>query len=171
MKHRIVAEGGRERTFAIVLDPGDEAVAKINEFARALGIRGAALTAVGAFSSAKLGWLDPERKEHREIAVDEQCEVLSLVGNIARDDRRGGAAIAHAHAVLGLKNGETRGGHLFSGVVRPTLEIILVETPVHLHRTMRPELGMALIDLSGAGDGGGPYGAGSSATRWSRGDD
>jgi hypothetical protein len=31
--------------------------------------------------------------------------------------------------------------------VRPTLEVTLVETPAHLRRRKRPELGVALIDL------------------------
>jgi predicted DNA-binding protein with PD1-like motif len=55
------------------------------------------------------------------------------------------------HTVLGLGDGSTRGGHLLEGVVRPTLEVSLVETPQHLRRRQRPELGLALIDLAAAG--------------------
>ena len=54
----------------------------------------------------------------------------------------------HVHAVLGLSDGTTRGGHFLNGIVRPTLEVTIVETPAHLHRRKRPELGLALIDLS-----------------------
>jgi uncharacterized protein len=52
------------------------------------------------------------------------------------------------HAVLGLSDGTTRGGHFLKGIVRPTLEVTVVETPAHLRRHKRPELGIALIDLS-----------------------
>ena len=52
------------------------------------------------------------------------------------------------HVVLGLSDGTTRGGHLLEGLVRPTLEVTLVETLVHLRRKKRPELGIALIDLA-----------------------
>jgi uncharacterized protein len=31
--------------------------------------------------------------------------------------------------------------------VRPTLEVVITETPIHLCRIRRPELGVALIDL------------------------
>jgi hypothetical protein len=50
------------------------------------------------------------------------------------------------------RSGETRGGHLMSGTVRPTLEVVLVETPAHLRRTNRPQFGIALIDLTSPED-------------------
>ncbi|RUT82414.1 DUF296 domain-containing protein, partial [Mesorhizobium sp. USDA-HM6] len=73
------------------------------------------------------------------------CEVLSAIGDIATGDD--GKPSLHVHAVLGLADGTTRGGHLLNGHVRPTLEVTLVETPGHLRRRTRPELGIALIDL------------------------
>ena len=39
------------------------------------------------------------------------------------------------------------GGHLMEGHVRPTLEVILTESPRHLQRKFDPESGLALIDL------------------------
>ncbi|TMJ50612.1 MAG: DNA-binding protein, partial [Alphaproteobacteria bacterium] len=57
----------------------------------------------------------------------------------------------HVHAVLGLSDGSTRGGHLLEGHVYPTLEVTLIEMPAHLRRKKRPDLGIALIDL-GASD-------------------
>lgn len=53
----------------------------------------------------------------------------------------------HAHIVVGLSDGTTRGGHLIRGIVRPTLEVILTESPIHLHRRFDPNVGLALIDL------------------------
>jgi uncharacterized protein len=52
----------------------------------------------------------------------------------------------HAHTFVGLSDGSTRGSHLLDGIVRPTLEVTLVEEPAHLRPTKRPELGIALID-------------------------
>ena len=59
-----------------------------------------------------------------------------------------GAASVHLHAVLGLSDGSTRGGHFLDGVVHPTLEVMVTETPRHLCRRKRPELGIALLDLA-----------------------
>lgn len=145
MKSKLVSNTAGERRFVIVMDPGDEAMAKLGEFARAQGLTGASLSAIGGFSSAKVGWFDADNKEYRPIPVDEQCEVLSLQGDVALDEK-GGTAV-HVHAVLGLRSGEARGGHLISGTVRPTLEVVLVETPAELRRTNRPQFGIALIDL------------------------
>jgi hypothetical protein len=71
--------------------------------------------------------------------------VLSALGDVALDDK--GKPSLHMHVVLGLSDGSTRGGHLVTGSVQPTLEVTLIETPAHLRRKQRPELGIALIDL------------------------
>lgn len=137
------ADAGSE-TFVVVLDPGDEAVAALSAFGREHGLEAAQVTAVGAFERAVVGWFDRERKEYRHLPVDEQCEVLSLVGDIAGSDK---GPQLHLHAVLGLSDGSTRGGHLLEGHVWPTLEVIIREAPAQLRKTYRPELGLSLIDL------------------------
>jgi hypothetical protein len=93
-----------------------------------------------------VGWFDTETRKYNPIPVKEQCEVLSLIGDIATGDD--GKPSLHAHAVLGLRDGTTRGGHLMEAMVRPTLEVTVVESAAHLRRKKRPELGLALIDLS-----------------------
>ena len=50
--------------------------------------------------------------------------------------------------MLDLSDGSTRGGHMLQAIVRPTLEVMLKETPSEMRRKKRPELGLALIDLS-----------------------
>jgi predicted DNA-binding protein with PD1-like motif len=37
------------------------------------------------------------------------------------------------------------GGHLLEAHVRPTLEVVLTESPRHLHKRKDPESGLALI--------------------------
>lgn len=145
MKSKLVATAGGERTFVLVLDSDEEAFETIGGFAVREGLDAASLTAIGAFARATVGWFDLAAKTYRKIPIDEQCEVLSALGDIARDDS--GKASLHMHVVLGMRDGSTRGGHLLEGTVRPTLEVTLVETPAHLRRKQRPELGLALIDL------------------------
>jgi uncharacterized protein len=144
MKSRVVVEG-RERTFVLILDPAEEAFRSITKFANQESITGASVTAIGAFEHASVGWFDIEEKSYKPIPVSEQCEVLSLVGDIAQGDD--GKASLHLHAVLALSDGSVRGGHLMEGIVRPTLEVTIVETVAHLRRKKRSELGIALIDL------------------------
>jgi predicted DNA-binding protein with PD1-like motif len=70
--------------------------------------------------------------------------VLALTGNIAL---KGDEPKLHPHIVVGKSDGSAHGGHLLGGHVRPTLEVIVTESPVHLHRRSDPETGLALLRL------------------------
>jgi hypothetical protein len=145
MKSKLVWEKAGERTFVLILDAGDEAFAAITEFADRERLLGASLTALGAFERATVGWFDIDAKKYRDIRVDQQCELLSAIGDIAEGDD--GKASLHLHVVLGLSDGSTKGGHLLEATVKPTMEVTVVETPVHLRRKKCPDLGIALISL------------------------
>ncbi|MCA0249474.1 MAG: DNA-binding protein [Proteobacteria bacterium] len=146
MQSKLVFEEAGERTFVLVLAAGEEAFAAISDFAAREGLSAASLTAIGACERATLGWFDLANKTYKPIHIESQCEGLSLLGDIALDDD--GKPSLHMHAVMGLSDGTTRGGHFLKGIVRPTLEVTINETPARLRRRQRPELGLALIDLS-----------------------
>lgn len=103
------------------------------------------MTAIGAFERVTLGFFDMQKKDYKRIPINEQVELMSLVGNIARDDK--GEPKVHAHVVVGKSDGTAYGGHLLDAYVQPTLEVVIVEAERHLCRTTRPELGLALLDL------------------------
>ncbi|MEH3093277.1 MAG: DNA-binding protein [Agrobacterium cavarae] len=134
-----------ERNFVLVLNDGEEAFGAITKFCEEQNITGASLTAIGAFKRAKLGFFDFTQKRYIDIPVDTQSEVLSAIGDMAVDDE--GKASLHMHAVLGFADGSTKGGHFISGIVHPTLEIIIRESAVALRRRKRPDLGIALLDV------------------------
>jgi len=143
MKSKVV-EDADVVTYVVVCDPGDEAVATLQQFARAEQLQASQVTAVGGFERAIVGWFDRAAKQFRHIPVDEPSEVLSLIGDVA--EGQDGPSL-NLHVVLGLSDGTTRGGHLIEGQVFPTLEVIVTETPAELRRVMRPDIGVALIDL------------------------
>jgi predicted DNA-binding protein with PD1-like motif len=143
MKAKVIHEDG-ERTFALVFQTGDEVAAGLLAFAKERNLRASRFSGIGAFSGITLGFFDWERKDYRTIALTEQVEVLSLLGDITLD---GGAPKVHAHVVVGKPDGTAHGGHLMEARVRPTLEVILVESPRHLERRTDPESGLALISL------------------------
>ena len=146
MRSKLVSDEPGAQVDVVILETGDEAFAALTKFADEAGISAAALTAIGAFERATVGWFDFSSKSYRKIEVNEQCEVLSAIGDVAIGDN--GKASLHVHIVLGLADGSTRGGHLLAGVVRPTLEVVLTETPAKLRRKKRADLGIALIDLA-----------------------
>ena len=144
MKSKLIHEQGGERTFALIFQAGDEAMKGLAGFVKEHRVGDARFTAIGALSGATLGYFDWERKDYRKIPVDEQVELLSLIGDVALAD---GEPKVHAHAVLGRSDGSTRGGHLIEAHVRPTLELMLVESPAHLRKKHDPESGLMLIDF------------------------
>ncbi len=142
---QLTADDQAERTWALILEPGEDPVSCIESFASDHRLSAAHLTAIGAFAHVTLGWFDWDAKDYREIVLDEQLEVLSLVGDIALKD---GEPSLHAHVVVGSRDGNARGGHLLGARVRPTLEVILTEAPAHLRKRHDPESGLALISAA-----------------------
>ena len=86
MKSQRIASEGKGETLVVVLDSGEEAFSTLQDFARKEGVSAASLTAIGAFSRATVGWFDFASRSYKEIAVDEQCEVLSALGDVAVGD-------------------------------------------------------------------------------------
>jgi predicted DNA-binding protein with PD1-like motif len=143
MRAKVLDDAG-ERTWALVFDVGDEVVSTLTQFASLHQLTAARFTAIGAFSEVTLGYFDAGKKAYEKIPVREQVEVLSLIGDGALD--RGQPKI-HAHVVVGKRDGSAHGGHLLEARVRPTLEVMLVESPVRLARVFDPDSGLALIAI------------------------
>lgn len=130
------------RTFVVVFDSGDEVIDGLLACAREHDLSAAHFTGIGAFRAATLGFFELDRKDYHEIEVEEQVEVLTLAGNIALHD---GEPKVHAHVVLGKREGSALGGHLLQAHVRPTLEVVLTETPETLQREIDEATGLPLL--------------------------
>ena len=144
MKEKILFEGDGLRIFAAVFDTGEEAVSGIRDFASRHGVSAAFFQAIGAFSRVTLGFFDLTDLVYRPIPIDEQVEVVSLSGSIARKD---GEPAVHGHVVIADSSGVARGGHLIEGIVRPTLELFVTATPAGLERRLDEATRLALIRL------------------------
>jgi len=144
VKAKLLHEQQGQKTFAVVFDKGDEVVAGLLAFAKENSLAASHFTAIGAFSDVTLGYFEWEKKDYRKLPVREQVEVLSLIGDVALNE---GEPKVHAHVVVGKVDGTAHGGHLMEAHVRPTLEVIVVESPEHLQRKTDEETGLALINL------------------------
>ncbi len=142
MRHHLMDETNGRRTFVVALEMGEEVVSSITGFALQLSLASSSVTGIGGFQRVRLGFFDYERSGFRENLIDEQVELLSLVGNIADEE---GTPHLHAHVVLGRYDATTRGGHLVEAVVRPTMELVIVEYPEHLQRRHDKETGLVLL--------------------------
>jgi predicted DNA-binding protein with PD1-like motif len=137
-----IASQGGANTLAVIFETGEEVMGALRKLANDRGWRGCHFTAIGAFSDAVLAYFDWEQRDYVEIPIREQVEVLSLAGDVSvKDDK----PRVHAHVVLGKRDGSAHGGHLKAAHVRPTLELIVVETPATLERRYDPESHLDLI--------------------------
>lgn len=143
MQSKLIHETGGQRTFAVVLETDEELMACLDAFARRESLSAAQFTAIGAFSRAVLKYFDWESKTYLDNPVREQVEVASLIGDVALGPD--GKPALHVHLVLGRRDGTALAGHLAEGYVRPTLEVIVTESPAHLRKRKDPESGLALI--------------------------
>ncbi|KGM35012.1 PPC domain-containing DNA-binding protein [Inquilinus limosus] len=132
-----------QRVFAVILETGEAVMECLQRFAEAERLTAAQITGIGAFSEAGLRYFDWERKEYLPIPVQEQVEVASLIGDVAVSPE--GKPALHVHLVLGRRDGTALAGHLAEARVRPTLELIVTESPAHLRKALDPESGLALI--------------------------
>jgi predicted DNA-binding protein with PD1-like motif len=143
MRHKLVDQN--PKTYVLIFDTGDELASGLKRFAAENKLSGSSFQAIGALSSVKLSWFNWETKKYVPSAtLDEQVELVSLIGDIAMKD---GSPQVHAHVVVARKDGTAHGGHLVEATVRPTCEVVLTESPVHLQKQLEPESGLALIRL------------------------
>ncbi len=147
MRHKLLHQSGGQRTYAVILDTGEEVMDSLKRFIAAEKVLAAQLTAIGAFSDAVLLYFDWGKKEYQRIPVTEQVEVASLIGDVAEGPS--GHAELHVHLVVGKWDGTAMAGHLGQAHARPTLEVIVTESPAHLRKKKDPETGLALIRLEG----------------------
>ena len=131
-----------QRTYMLVFEPGDEVIPPLMDFARAHRLHSCRVMGIGGFSRVTLGYFDMNALAYKEIPVEEQVEVVSLLGNIALYENE---PRLHAHVLIGRSDGSAMGGHLLDATVQPTLEVMLMETPTPLERTKDSITGLPLL--------------------------
>jgi predicted DNA-binding protein with PD1-like motif len=143
MKTKLLSENeGGEKTFALIYERGDECVAELRTFAHEWGLVAARVQGIGGFSDVTLAYFDRSTMQYQHIPLNDQVEVLSLLGDIALED---GLPKPHLHAVVGMRDGTTRGGHVMQAHVWPTLELLVIASPAPMYRQHDRETGLTLI--------------------------
>lgn len=115
-------------TYRVNMVKGDEIITGLMEFAEKHHIKNGHFSGLGAIDKATFRWSDPVNKTNRKTEVNEEAEVVSLVGSIATD--KDGNVGVHVHSVVALGDGTTRGGHLMNARVSIIAEIFVTEEEV-----------------------------------------
>lgn len=142
MHHQLIRHGQGSRTWSIVLDDGDEINTCLQDFARREVLSATSFTATGMLHNAVLGYFESERHTYRRNVLDQPTQLVSLVGDIALQN---GRPRIHMRAVLGGSDGSTVDGHLLEGHVDATMQVVMTEAPVQLHKDYDADAGLALF--------------------------
>src|ERR1700745_2434543 len=143
MKVRLLSENGGVKNYAIVLAKRDKVMSGLTDFARQNKVASASFTAIGAFSHATVAWFDDARKEFKLIPIEQQVELVSMIGDIALVNDQ---PVVHTHVSVASSDGTVRGGHVINAFVFPTLELFIAVYSTPLHKESDEATGLERID-------------------------
>lgn len=133
--------------YVLRLDPGEEVVSSLVDFAEAVGIEGAWISGIGSLDRAVLGFLDPRDRVYLKRTFDERMEIGHLGGNIGVTLE--GRPFVHAHAVLSPRELLAYTGHLHEAKVGVVVEILVTGLGGRISRVVDPATGFARLLLPG----------------------
>ena len=130
--------------FLIRLMKGEEVIKSLTDFSAKNKISLASFSGIGAVQKAEIGFYELKNKKYLWKKINEEMEVLSIIGNVSSLDKK---PFIHAHIVLADRNFRAYGGHLKEAVVGATLEIVLLKVKGKVERKFDEEIGLNLMDL------------------------
>ncbi|HOP27332.1 MAG TPA: DNA-binding protein [Candidatus Sabulitectum sp.] len=112
----------RENGLVILrFDKGEDLMGSLTGWLEEQCIQSAAiLGGIGMLSNMEIGRYDG--REYSKITEEESCEILSLQGSVSMKE---GKPFVHLHVSFANHDFHAIGGHLFSGTVSMTIELVL----------------------------------------------
>jgi hypothetical protein len=133
--------GGR---FQLRFESGESVASPLLAWLKEQEIGYASMTGLGAVNSARVSYWHAESREYEPHELNEQMEVVSLIGNVTIKD---GEPFTHIHITLGRRDLSIAGGHFNDMVVHPNLEIWVRPEEATVERTLEESSGLYLMNL------------------------
>ncbi len=119
-----LGKGGR--TYKLHMVKGDEMMSGLTDFAEKYKIKNGHFTALGAINKGLFGWSDVESgKGQKKIELNQEAEIVSLMGSMTTDAQGRGAV--HGHGTVALSDGSVRGGHFWEAYVSIIADVFITE--------------------------------------------
>lgn len=128
--------------YVVRLEKGEELVESIKELAKKEDIMLGRVSGMGAVNRVEVSIYGVETKEYLKKEINEEMEIVSLEGNIARKD---GEPILHLHTSVACEDCRVFGGHLHSADISVTAEIIIDVIDGELTKEFDEETGANLF--------------------------
>ena len=100
------------------------------------------ISGIGAFMNSQIGFYDLKEKKYLRHIVEEECELVSLTGNISWFEDK---PIVHCHVSLGTPDFKLLGGHLFEAEVAVTCEVWILPSETKAVRKFSECVGLNLL--------------------------
>ncbi len=128
-------------SFLIRLLKGEDILLSLEKFCEKHPDIGAgSIYGIGAVSHAKFGFYNG--KKYLESILEENLEVLSIIGNIAQK------RIVHLHGIFGRADGTCVGGHIMPGcIISVTCELSVTVFEPKVIRELDSEANLFLLSL------------------------
>jgi uncharacterized protein len=134
--------------FQLRFESGEQVAPTLLAWLKAQTIGYATMTGLGAVKSARVSYWNAESREYEPHDLDEQMEIVSLIGNATIKE---GEPFTHIHVTLGRHDLSIAGGHFNDAVVHPNLEIWLRPEEATVERTLEESSELYLMNLSDHG--------------------
>lgn len=120
--------------YMLALEPGDEVVRCLIQFAREYEIDSAVLSGVGTVSEVELGSGGGRERQPRRTHLAEPLETCSLTGALTLVD---GEPFPHLHGSFARTDATVLGGHVYQAVCATALQLAVQVTGARIPRGVR----------------------------------
>ena len=130
--------------YLIRLDKDDEINSSLLSFAQENKLHFASFSGIGSAKTLKIAHFNPETKKYSDKIFKGPYEVLSLIGTLSSFEN---APAIHVHISLADDTFQTIGGHLVSGLIAATCEIVLEVSVTDITRLRDEKIGLNLLNI------------------------
>ena len=134
-----------ENKILVSLEKGDEIFDSINTVIDEADIKFGWINGIGALEHITLGSYSVEKKDYIKKEFKGEFELTSLVGNITT---KNGSPFIHLHVNVSDEQCNAYGGHLFSGTITATGELIIFLSDSYVNRRESDDIGLYLWNLN-----------------------
>ncbi|OGH13319.1 MAG: hypothetical protein A2687_05005 [Candidatus Levybacteria bacterium RIFCSPHIGHO2_01_FULL_38_26] len=130
--------------YLIRLLKGEEINESVKKFCEKLDVKNAGIVGIGSVENPSLAHYRVDTKKYKEKTFKGIFELTSLVGSVAIFE---GKPLVHNHVTISDEDMNVLGGHLVSGVVSATVEIVLTVFDSSHTKSHDEEIGLKLWNL------------------------
>ena len=123
-------------------DPGEEVLSSLTTFCSERSIFAGTFSGIGAAKEVVLSYYNLPHKQYQDTTINEDVEIVSLLGNIATMD---GKVVVHCHGSFGDSEYTPKAGHVKKLIVSATCEITVQVLQGKLERAYDEKTGLNIL--------------------------